>query len=231
MHSGYTGDPVVRGVLVDVPEGGWLGNRWAERRREVEPAQDHGRPAARGRGNPDPRKTRHLVVAYGKSRQLRYTPQDPVLPEGLTVTDYVMLGRTSARSPAQACEICPLWTMCWPGSTSEDWPDAADAVRRRSAARRAGQGPRPANRPAVTVISRLTQPEQVHNWLRRSRQFAIEVTSGPRLRKRRDGAEIALRVFVQPICKGDVGNDHVHRVHPNPRLVKEYDICQLWTMR
>jgi hypothetical protein len=161
VHSGYTADPVVRGVLVDVPEGGWLGNRWAERRREVDPAQDHGRPAARGRGDPHPRKARHLVVAYGKSRQLRYTPQDPALPEGLTVTDYVMLGRTSARSPAQACEICPLWTMCWPGSTSEDWPDAADTLQRRAAARRAGQGPRPANRPAVTVISRLTQPEQV----------------------------------------------------------------------
>jgi hypothetical protein len=24
VHSGYTGDPVVRGILVDVPEGGWL---------------------------------------------------------------------------------------------------------------------------------------------------------------------------------------------------------------
>jgi iron complex transport system ATP-binding protein len=99
VHAGYTGDPVVRGVSADVPEGGWLGivgpngagkSTLLKTMAGLLPGGGeiliHGKPAT-------------SLSRKEKARQLGYAPQDPMLPEGLTVTDYVLLGRTPHLGP------------------------------------------------------------------------------------------------------------------------------------
>jgi iron complex transport system ATP-binding protein len=99
VHAGYSGDPVVQGVDVDVPEGGWLaivGPNGAGKSTLLKAVAGllpcggeiliHGKPSLLRKEKAQHRKE--------KARLLGYAPQDPVLPAGLTVTDYVLLGRT-----------------------------------------------------------------------------------------------------------------------------------------
>jgi iron complex transport system ATP-binding protein len=92
VHAGYSGDPVVQGVDVDVPEGGWLaivGPNGAGKSTLLKAVAGllpgGGEILIHGQSS---------LSRKEKARQLGYAPQDPVLPEGLTVTDYVLLGRT-----------------------------------------------------------------------------------------------------------------------------------------
>ncbi|NIH79336.1 ABC transporter ATP-binding protein [Amycolatopsis viridis] len=92
MRSGYGDCPVLDGVSVDVPEGGWLaivGPNGAGKSTVLKtvagllPAQGEVRIGGR---TGVPRKELARIVGYA--------PQDPAVPAGLTVTDYVLLGRT-----------------------------------------------------------------------------------------------------------------------------------------
>jgi iron complex transport system ATP-binding protein len=93
VHAGYNGDPVVQGVDVDVPAGGWLGivgPNGAGKSTLLKTIagllrQDHGEILVHGKSS---------LSRKERARLIGYAPQDPVLPEGLTVTDYVLLGRT-----------------------------------------------------------------------------------------------------------------------------------------
>ncbi|HEV7980036.1 ABC transporter ATP-binding protein [Amycolatopsis sp.] len=93
VHAGYSGDPVVQGVDVEVPQGGWLGivgPNGAGKSTLLKTIagllrQDHGEILVHGKSSLSRKERAHLIG---------YAPQDPVLPEGLTVTDYVLLGRT-----------------------------------------------------------------------------------------------------------------------------------------
>jgi iron complex transport system ATP-binding protein len=99
VRAGYAGDPVVRGVNATVPDGGWLaivGPNGAGKSTLLKAVAGllpgggeilvHGRP------------TRALSRRQ-TAREIGYAPQSPVLPDGLTVTDYVLLGRTPHLSP------------------------------------------------------------------------------------------------------------------------------------
>ncbi|HET6504197.1 MAG TPA: ABC transporter ATP-binding protein [Amycolatopsis sp.] len=94
MHAGYAGSIVVRGVSAEVRSGGWLGI--------VGP---------NGAGKSTVLKAMAGLLPFGgeitldgkhverlsrkeNARLVGYAPQSPVLPDGLTVTDYVLLGRT-----------------------------------------------------------------------------------------------------------------------------------------
>lgn len=94
VTAGYSGPPVIHDVEVDVPDGGWLA--------VVGP---------NGAGKSTVLKSIAGLVPYEgeirhhdasltslprkeKARIIGYSPQTPGLPEGLTVTDYVLLGRT-----------------------------------------------------------------------------------------------------------------------------------------
>jgi iron complex transport system ATP-binding protein len=94
VHAGYTGVPVVRGVSAAVPEGGWLaivGPNGAGKSTLLKTMAGllpgGGEILIRG-------KTANSLSRKEKARQLGYAPQNPALPHGLTVTDYVLLGRT-----------------------------------------------------------------------------------------------------------------------------------------
>ncbi|WP_306999380.1 ABC transporter ATP-binding protein [Amycolatopsis thermophila] len=92
VRSGYGDRPVVHGVSVEVPAGGWLaivGPNGAGKSTVLKtvagllPAQGEVRIDGRTR-----------LSRKDLSRIVGYAPQDPSLPAGLTVTDYVLLGRT-----------------------------------------------------------------------------------------------------------------------------------------
>ncbi|WP_116042197.1 ABC transporter ATP-binding protein [Amycolatopsis palatopharyngis] len=94
VQAGYSGKPVVRGVSLDVPVGGWLaiigpnGAGKSTLLKAIAGIADftgdivlHDKPAAE-------------LSHRERAREVGYSPQNPALPDGLTVTDYVLLGRT-----------------------------------------------------------------------------------------------------------------------------------------
>jgi iron complex transport system ATP-binding protein len=99
VSAGYAGRRVVREVSVTVPAGSWLavlGPNGAGKstllkavaglaERDGEVLLD-GEPAAR-------------MTHRERARRIGYAPQSPTLPEELTVTDYVLLGRTPHLRP------------------------------------------------------------------------------------------------------------------------------------
>ncbi|TKG69123.1 ABC transporter ATP-binding protein [Prauserella endophytica] len=91
VSAGYGAKPVVRDVSAEVSSGGWfaiVGPNGAGKSTLLKAIA--GLVPCQGTveldGKTPPRKE--------KARVLGYAPQNPVLPEGLTVTDYVLLGRT-----------------------------------------------------------------------------------------------------------------------------------------
>jgi iron complex transport system ATP-binding protein len=94
VSAGYGGDPVVRGVSAEVPAGGWLaivGPNGAGKSTLLK--------AVAGLVPGSGEILIEGVAAESLSRKERartvgYAPQNPALPDGLTVTDYVLLGRT-----------------------------------------------------------------------------------------------------------------------------------------
>ncbi|MFF5988605.1 ABC transporter ATP-binding protein [Prauserella flavalba] len=91
VSAGYGATPVVRGVSAEVSSGGWfaiVGPNGAGKSTLLKAIA--GLVPCQGRvelnGKAPSRKE--------KARVLGYAPQNPVLPDGLTVTDYVLLGRT-----------------------------------------------------------------------------------------------------------------------------------------
>jgi iron complex transport system ATP-binding protein len=99
VSAGYGSKPVVSDVSTDLETGGWLaiiGPNGAGKstllKSIVGLAQGAGEilldgvPAA-------------ALGARARARAIGYAPQIPVLPEGLTVTDYVLLGRTPHLGP------------------------------------------------------------------------------------------------------------------------------------
>lgn len=94
VSASYGGKPVLHDVGLDVPDGGWLaivGPNGAGKSTLLKTitglvphkgvVELHGMPAA-------------SLSRKRKARELGYSPQNPELPDGLTVTDYVLLGRT-----------------------------------------------------------------------------------------------------------------------------------------
>ncbi|MEV6606457.1 ABC transporter ATP-binding protein [Kutzneria sp. NPDC051319] len=99
VTAGYRGRPVVRDVTVDVPAGSWLaiiGPNGAGKSTLLKAAA--GLVPSTG----DVFVGGQSVAALGhreRARLIGYAPQTPTLPEGLTVTDYVLLGRTPHLGP------------------------------------------------------------------------------------------------------------------------------------
>jgi iron complex transport system ATP-binding protein len=94
VHAGYGGRPVVREVSVDVPSGSWLaivGPNGAGKSTLLKTM------AGLLPGSGEILIDGHAAQALSrkdKARQVGYAPQDPIMPDGLTVTDYALLGRT-----------------------------------------------------------------------------------------------------------------------------------------
>jgi iron complex transport system ATP-binding protein len=99
VTAGYRGRTVVRDVSVHVPAGSWLaviGPNGAGKSTLLKAVA--GLVPSTGDVSVDGRS----VVALGhreRARLIGYAPQTPSLPEGLTVTDYVLLGRTPHLGP------------------------------------------------------------------------------------------------------------------------------------
>lgn len=94
VRAGYEGREVVRDVSVDVPRGSWLaivGPNGAGKSTLLKTIA--GLLPGLGSVLLDDRVVSSLSRKE-KARAVGYAPQDPVLPEGLTVTDYALLGRT-----------------------------------------------------------------------------------------------------------------------------------------
>jgi iron complex transport system ATP-binding protein len=94
VAAGYRGDPVVRDVSVDVPAGGWLaiiGPNGAGKSTLLKAVA--GLVDATGTIEVAGRAT-HGLGARERARLIGYSPQTPTLPDGMSVTDYVLLGRT-----------------------------------------------------------------------------------------------------------------------------------------
>lgn len=92
VRSGYGDEPVVHGVSAEVPTGGWLaivGPNGAGKSTVLKTVA--GLLRAQGEVRIDGRAR---LSRKDLSRIVGYAPQDPELPAGLTVTDYVLLGRT-----------------------------------------------------------------------------------------------------------------------------------------
>lgn len=92
--AGYRGRPVLRGVDVTVPAGSWLaviganGTGKSTLLKVLAGLVRHSGEILIG--------GRDIATLSDRSRarSIAYAPQNPVLPEGLPVTDYVLLGRT-----------------------------------------------------------------------------------------------------------------------------------------
>ncbi|MQA07005.1 MAG: ATP-binding cassette domain-containing protein [Pseudonocardiaceae bacterium] len=94
VSAGYQREFVVGGVSVDVPAGGWLaiiGPNGAGKSTLLKAIA--GLVHYTGEVALDGRPIRELGRKE-LARSLGYLPQGPLLPEGLTVTDYALLGRT-----------------------------------------------------------------------------------------------------------------------------------------
>lgn len=99
VHAGYAGREVVHDVSVEVPRGSWLaivGPNGAGKSTLLKTMAGllPGRGTVRIDGKPVTSLSRKE-----KARHVGYAPQNPVLPEGLTVTDYALLGRTPHLGP------------------------------------------------------------------------------------------------------------------------------------
>ncbi|WP_236788762.1 ABC transporter ATP-binding protein [Amycolatopsis sp. GM8] len=96
VHAGYDGREVVRAVSVEVPRGSWLaivGPNGAGKSTVLKTMA--GLLPSSGSVLIDEK----VLSRKERARQVGYAPQDPVLPEGLTVTDYALLGRTPHLGP------------------------------------------------------------------------------------------------------------------------------------
>ena len=99
VSAGYGGKPVVAEVSVDVPAGSWLaiiGPNGAGKSTLLKAVA--GLVARTGQvwlGDSDAGG----LSARQRARVIGYAPQNPELPAGLTVTDYVLLGRTPYLRP------------------------------------------------------------------------------------------------------------------------------------
>ncbi|AHI00389.1 ABC transporter ATP-binding protein [Kutzneria albida] len=99
VGAGYRGRPVVSDVSLELPEGSWLaiiGPNGAGKSTLLKsvaglvPATGEVLLGGRALGSLSQRE---------RAREIGYAPQIPALPEGLTVTDYVLLGRTPHLGP------------------------------------------------------------------------------------------------------------------------------------
>lgn len=94
VAAGYGGTPVVSDVWLDLPAGGWLaivgpnGAGKSTLLKAIAGIIGHaGEIRLHGR-------SLHRLTRRQRAHELGYSPQDPSLPNGLTVTDYVLLGRS-----------------------------------------------------------------------------------------------------------------------------------------
>ncbi|HEU5474555.1 MAG TPA: ABC transporter ATP-binding protein [Actinophytocola sp.] len=99
VSAGYGADPVVAGVSAEVSAGGWLaviGPNGAGKSTLLKAIAGLVRGAGEILLDGAPAAA---LGARERARRIGYAPQVPVLPEGLTVTDYVLLGRTPHLGP------------------------------------------------------------------------------------------------------------------------------------
>ncbi|GLY66238.1 ABC transporter ATP-binding protein [Amycolatopsis taiwanensis] len=99
VSAGYGDRTVVHGVSAQAPSGGWLavvGPNGAGKSTLLKAVAGllpfTGEISFAGRGA-------QRLSRKEKARLVGYAPQSPVLPDGLTVTDYVLLGRTPHLGP------------------------------------------------------------------------------------------------------------------------------------
>ncbi|HVW41485.1 MAG TPA: ABC transporter ATP-binding protein [Amycolatopsis sp.] len=97
VSAGYRDRPVLHDVSAEVPSGRWLaivGPNGAGKstllKRVAGLLAGGGEVLVDGRSALSPKE---------RARLIGYAPQDPVLPDGLTVTDYALLGRTPYLGP------------------------------------------------------------------------------------------------------------------------------------
>jgi iron complex transport system ATP-binding protein len=99
VGAGYQGKQVVGGVDVEVPAGSWLaiiGPNGAGKSTLLKAVA--GLVERTGTIEIGERDADHLTHRE-RARAIGYAPQNPTLPEDLTVTDYVLLGRTPHLRP------------------------------------------------------------------------------------------------------------------------------------
>ncbi|GAB2973628.1 ABC transporter ATP-binding protein [Amycolatopsis acidiphila] len=99
VRAGYDGREVVRAVSAEVPRGSWLaivGPNGAGKSTLLKTMA--GLLPGAGEVLLDGRPV-HTLSRRDKARKVGYSPQDPILPGGLTVTDYALLGRTPHLGP------------------------------------------------------------------------------------------------------------------------------------
>lgn len=99
VRAGYGGRPALHGVSAELRGGGWLavvGPNGAGKSTLLKVLAGllpfHGEVALDG-------KRAERLSRKEKARLIGYAPQNPVLPGGLRVTDYVLLGRTPHLGP------------------------------------------------------------------------------------------------------------------------------------
>ncbi|HEX5407094.1 MAG TPA: ABC transporter ATP-binding protein [Pseudonocardiaceae bacterium] len=99
VSAGYGGKPVVAGISVTVPTGRWLaviGPNGAGKSTLLKAVAGlAARTGSLWLDNQDLDKLSHRA----RARAIGYAPQNPELPPALTVTDYVLLGRTPYLRP------------------------------------------------------------------------------------------------------------------------------------
>ncbi|GAB2762720.1 ABC transporter ATP-binding protein [Salinifilum aidingensis] len=99
LTAGYRSTPVLSGVSAEVPAGGWLGvigpngSGKSTLLKAIAGLVRHGGEVAVDGRSVD------VLSRRQRARVLGYAPQIPQLPIGLTVTDYVLLGRTPHLGP------------------------------------------------------------------------------------------------------------------------------------
>ncbi|ASR37543.1 ABC transporter [Prauserella marina] len=111
VSAGYGGKPVVHNVSTTVDEGGWfaiVGPNGAGKSTLLKAIaglvphagtiEVHGRAA-------------RSLSRRERAREVGYAPQKPALPEGLTVTDYTLLGRTPHLGPLARESAADLSTV------------------------------------------------------------------------------------------------------------------------
>ncbi|RZS34287.1 iron complex transport system ATP-binding protein [Herbihabitans rhizosphaerae] len=94
VSAGYRGRTVVSGVTLDVPTGAWLaiiGPNGAGKSTLLKAIAGLVPQATDVRVDDRPTRT---LDPRERARLIGYAPQNPVMPDGLSVTDYVLLGRT-----------------------------------------------------------------------------------------------------------------------------------------